>query len=362
MPVRSIAIHLPQFHPTPENDEWWGPGFTEWTNVVKAKPNFKGHYQPHLPADLGFYDLRLEEARIAQAELAKAYNIDGFCYYHYWFEGKRLLQKPTEAILSTQKPNFPFCLFWANESWSRRWLGEEKEVLMKQTYSQKDDEEHIKYLLPYFNDPRYIKISGRPVFLIYRPYDLPDVTKTIGTFKEIAKKNGLPEPYMIASNAQDREKDPHDFGFDDVLFFEPKLYVLSEFTKDNFTLKKWVRNLLQGIVSAKLKVYPYKQYKERAKLINKNAKYKGLPCVLVGFDNTARRGKNGIVIQGQNEEDFETSLNEAINEIENRPEEEKLVFINAWNEWAEGNHLEPDQKDGLKYLEIVKKVFKKPKI
>lgn len=357
MSVRTIAIYLPQFHPTLENDEWWGAGFTEWTNVAKAKPSFKGHYQPHLPADLGFYDLRLEESRQAQAELAKAYGIDGFCYYHYWFEGKRLLQQPEQAILELGKPDFPFCLFWANESWSRRWLGEEKEVLMKQTYSEEDDLNHINYLLPYFKDKRYIKINGRPIFLIYKPYDLPDVSKTIANFKKVARENNLPEPYLIASNAQDRDKNPLDYGFDDALFFEPKLYVLSEFSSDKPTLKKLVRNLLQGIFSAKLKVYSYLQYKKRAKIVNQNAKYKGFPCVLVGFDNTARRGKNGIAIKDQTPEAFELSLLEALEEVGKRPDQEKLVFINAWNEWAEGNHLEPDQKDGLKYLEIVKKVF-----
>ena len=357
MSVRTIAIYLPQFHPTLENDEWWGAGFTEWTNVVKAKPSFKGHIQPHLPADLGFYDLRLEESRQAQAELAKAYGVDGFCYYHYWFEGKRLLQQPEQAILELGKPDFPFCLFWANESWSRRWLGEEKEVLMKQTYSEEDDLNHINYLLSYFKDERYIKINGRPIFLIYKPYDLPDVSKTIANFKKVARENNLPEPYLIASNAQDRDKNPLDYGFDDALFFEPKLYVLSEFSIDKPTLKKFVRNLLQGIFSAKLKVYSYLQYKKRAKIVNQNAKYKGLPCVLVGFDNTARRGKIGIVIKDQTPEAFELSLLGAIEEVGKRPDQEKLVFINAWNEWAEGNHLEPDQKDGLKYLEIVKKVF-----
>jgi lipopolysaccharide biosynthesis protein len=359
MAIRPIAIHLPQFHPTPENNAWWGEGFTEWTNVVKAEPSFNGHYQPHLPADLGFYDLRLQETHEAQAALARAYGVEGFCYYHYWFEGKRLLHEPIDRILQSGKPDFPFCMFWANESWSRRWLGEEKEVLCKQSYSSQDDENHIRFLLPYFKDDRYIKINGRPVFLIYRPYDLPDVKQTIETFKSIAAENGCPEPYMVASNAQNRDNNPLDFGFDDVLFFEPKLYVLSEFNKDQPTLKKFVRNVLQGIFSATQKVYPYKQYKKRAQLVNDSLPYKGLPCVLVGFDNTARRGKKGIVIKDQNPTEFEHSLKKAVEMVENRPSEEKLVFINAWNEWAEGNHLEPDHKDGLTYLEVVKKVFSK---
>ena len=174
--IRPIAFYLPQFYPTDQNNEWWGKGFTEWTNVTKAAPQYKGHYQPHLPTDLGFYDLRLEEARIAQANLAKQYGIYGFCYYHYWFNGKLLLQRPVEEILKTGKPGFPFMLCWANENWTRVWDGGSKEVLIEQHYSPEDDKAHLEYLLPYFKDPRYIRINGKLVFAVYRSASAPTCT------------------------------------------------------------------------------------------------------------------------------------------------------------------------------------------
>ena len=175
-PVRLIAFHLPQFHPIPENDLWWGAGFTEWTNVAKARPHFRGHQQPRLPADLGYYDLRLPEARAAQATLARSHGIEGFCYWHYWFHGKRLLERPVNEILTSGEPDFPFCLAWANESWSRTWLGDafDREILVEQKYSQEDDIEHARWLAEAFADPRYIRVHGRPLLVIYKPKALPD--------------------------------------------------------------------------------------------------------------------------------------------------------------------------------------------
>jgi lipopolysaccharide biosynthesis protein len=217
--IRPIAIYLPQFHPTPENDEWWGQGFTEWTNVTKAKPLFKGHYQPHLPTDLGFYDLRLAEVREQQAQLAKEYGIYGFCYYHYWFHGRRILNRPIDEVLDSKKPDFPFMLFWANESWTRRWIGGEKDSLIKQTYSKEDDQSHINWLLDNaFSDNRYIKIVDRPVFVIYRPHDLPNYKETLEIFKETAIKRGFVEPYIVASNSHSQDLK----GFDNILNFEPQ--------------------------------------------------------------------------------------------------------------------------------------------
>jgi lipopolysaccharide biosynthesis protein len=186
MPIHSlrlIAFYLPQYHPIPENDAWWGKGFTEWTNVSKATPLFPGHYQPHLPADLGFYDLRLADARQAQADLAAQHGLDGFCYYHYWFGGKRLLERPFNDVLASGKPKLPFCLCWANESWSRRWLGEAKDVLMRQSYSLDDDVNHARWLIGAFSDFRYIQVEGRPMFLVYRPTDLLDPQRTTDTWR-----------------------------------------------------------------------------------------------------------------------------------------------------------------------------------
>ena len=350
--IRPIALYLPQFHPTPENDQWWGKGFTEWTNVAKAKPLFSTHYQPQLPADLGFYDLRLQEARKAQADLAKQYGIYGFCYYHYWFEGKRILQKPLDDILSSREPSFPFMLCWANETWSRRWLGEEKEILIKQTYSEKDDMEHAEWLCEkVFSDERYITVNNRPAFIFYRPHDLPDYKKTIKIFKDIAKKNGINEPYLIASNSHTQQV----AGFDHVMNFEPQLGLLLNAFNDYPSKKKWWSNFKMGIYSTTLKVYDYKVVK--LVMAARTFPYKFLPCVFVGWDNTARRGKNGIIIRNQNKAVFKASLENAKKIISDYPADEKIIFINAWNEWAEGNHLEPCSKYGFEYLNAVKEVF-----
>ena len=197
--LRSIAFYLPQYHPIPENDEWWGKGFTEWTNVTKAKPIFRDHYQPHLPADLGYYDLRLPEVRQAQAELAKEYGIGGFCYYHYWFSGKRLLERPFNEVLASGKPDFPFCLCWANESWSRRWDGQETQVLTKQTYDGvSDTKNHIHWLIKAFKDPRYIRINDKPLFLIYRAKEIPELERMIVIWREEAEKAGLTGLYLCS--------------------------------------------------------------------------------------------------------------------------------------------------------------------
>jgi len=190
--IRAIALYLPQFHPVPENDEWWGRGFTEWRNVAKAKALFPGHYQPHLPADLGFYDLRLPEVREAQAELASQHGIHGFCYYHYWFNGRRILERPFNEVLESGKPDFPFCLCWANENWTRVWDGGERNVLLEQHYSFEDDLAHIRSLIPAFKDPRYIRINGKPLFLVYRTELLPDPAKTAALWQKEAIKAGLP--------------------------------------------------------------------------------------------------------------------------------------------------------------------------
>jgi lipopolysaccharide biosynthesis protein len=351
--VRPIAIYLPQFHPTPENDEWWGKGFTEWTNVTKAEPLYTGHYQPRLPADLGFCDLRVPETREAQVQLAKEYGIQGFCYYHYWFNGKRILQRPIDEILASKQPDFPFMLCWANETWSRRWLGEEKEVLISQTYSEKDDVNHINWLYDtVFGDERYIKVHGRPAFIIYRPHDLPDHQKTLALFKQIARERDQPEPFMIGSNSHG---DDYLTGFDHVLNFEPQLGLLPDAFADGPSTTKQQRNKKFNIKSAELKVYDYGEVKRI--MAERKFGYKYLPCVFVGWDNTARRGKNGIIIHGQNTADFKQSLLRAKEMVQEYPADEQLVFINAWNEWAEGNHLEPCTAYGRTFLDTVKEVF-----
>ncbi len=351
--IRPIAIYLPQFHPIPENDEWWGKGFTEWTNVAKAKPLFKGHHQPKFPSDLGYYDLRLPKILEEQADLARSHGIFGFCFYHYWFGGKRLLNKPIDEMVSSGKPDFPFMLFWANETWSRRWLGEDKVILIKQTYSREDDQLHANWLCngP-FRDARYIKINNRPVFMIYRPNDLPDYRGTIEIIKETAIRNGLHEPYIIGSNANSHSLS----GFDNVLNFEPQLSALPNAFTDGFSLGKWFNNMKLGVNSFYLKIYDYTKVKKIMSL--RKFPYSFLPCVFVGWDNSARRGKEGIIIVNQNTSDFRESLVQAKEIVKHYPPEEQFVFINAWNEWAEGNYLEPCSKFGHSFLKTVESVFK----
>src|SRR5581483_10679407 len=222
MTVRAIAFYLPQYHPIPENDAWWGPGFTEWTNVARARPLFRGHYQPHLPADLGFYDLRLPEARAAQAALAREYGIHGFCYYHYWFQGRRLLDRPFQEVLSSGTPDFPFCLCWANEEWTRAWDGRSGQVLIEQHYSEEDDRRHLRWLAQAFADRRYIRVCGKPLFAVYRASKLPDAPRTIATWREEAQRLGIGELFVCRVESFSSERgDPRALGFDAAIEFQP---------------------------------------------------------------------------------------------------------------------------------------------
>ncbi len=243
--TRLVAFYLPQFHPIPENDAWWGPGFTEWRFVARARPLFEGHEQPRQPADLGYYDLRSAEARGAQADLARAYGIDAFCYYHYWFAGRRLLARPLDEVLRQGEPDFPFCLCWANEPWSRSWLGEQQEVLVAQTYSAADDRAHAEHLAGVFSDPRYLRVAGRPVFLVYRPLALPEPMRTTTAIKEAALARGLCEPYLVGADTSSFPSDFRALGFDATLDWQPKLDRLGQAALDSRPrLGRGLRNLL----------------------------------------------------------------------------------------------------------------------
>ncbi|WP_379968517.1 glycoside hydrolase family 99-like domain-containing protein [Epilithonimonas sp. UC225_85] len=356
--ILPIAIHLPQFHPFPKNDEWWGRGFTEWTNVTKAKPLYSGHYQPHLPADLGFYDLRLEEARLAQEAMAKEYGIYGFCYYHYWFHGEKLMNEPVDRKLNNPKEDLPFMLCWANETWSRRWLGEEKEILIEQTYSLEDHKNHAIYLQKFFKDDRYIKVDGKPVFMIYRPIQIPDLDQVIDIYRSVAKENGFEDMFLVASNSHAGYENLLEKGFDAVMNFQPKLGSLGQAFNDKNSMTKLKRNLELGIFSNKLKIYDYKKAKEK---MNRTYEYNYLPCSFVSWDNSARRGENGIIIKDKNPEVFAEFLQKDIKYLldQKREPEENFLFINAWNEWAEGNYLEPDVKYGFEFLNKLKEVLNK---
>ncbi|MBO3273251.1 glycoside hydrolase family 99-like domain-containing protein [Hymenobacter defluvii] len=354
--LRALAIYLPQFHPISENDEWWGTGFTEWTNVTKALPRFPGHYQPQLPADLGFYDLRLPQARQAQAELAKAYGIHGFCYYHYWFNGRRVLDQPFEEVLSSGSPDFPFCLCWANENWTRRWDGQDEELLLKQDYSEADDVAHIQYLATAFADPRYIRVDGKPVFIIYRADLFPDISRTLTTWRVEAKRLGVGELYLIKIERFVQDKTADLQGFDATMQFEPdgssipKKYEVGLFRK--------IMNKLEITKAPFLNddVFSYKEHVRNA-MQQPIPTYKRYPCIMPSWDNSARRKKGAFIMHGSTPSIYERWLAHIVKTFKPFSKEENFIFINAWNEWAEGNHLEPCQRWNRQYLEATKRVL-----
>lgn len=352
--IRAIALYLPQFHPTPENDEWWGKGFTEWRNVAKAKPLFPGHYQPHLPADLGFYDLRLPEVREAQAELARQHGIHGFCYYHYWFNGRRILERPFNEVLESDKPDLPFCLCWANENWTRVWDGGERNVLLEQHYSFEDDLAHIRSLVPAFKDPRYIRIDGKPLFLVYRTELLPDPAKTAALWQEEARKAGLPGLYLARVENFKKGIDPGDIGFDAAVEFAP-----DSSCAGTALFRGRVASLLGklGLLPAVFRdswLYSYPAT-VRGMLSKPERGYRWFRCVTPMWDNSARRSTNANIFIGATPSIYKQWLSKTVARTRQRHTgDEQIVFINAWNEWAEGCHLEPDQKWGREYLEATR--------
>ena len=351
--LRALGVVLPQFHPVPENDEWWGKGFTEWTNVTKAKPRFKGHYQPHIPADLGFYDLRLEEARIAQAELAKKYGIYGFCYYHYWFHGKRFLERPINEIIASGKPDFPFCFCWANETWGRHWSNLSNEILQEQKYSEQDNLEHIHFLLDIFKDDRYIKVNGKPLFIVYRLADIPNVREMINLWNFEAKKAGFEKGlYMIATSRFNGN--PNLYGFDASWDFLPHIGSASFASR----VVRKIKNKLGLPTVYSLNLYSNIVNNALSNRIS-NKEWKEYPGVYPGWDNSPRRKADAFILHDSTPELYEKWLANTCEKFEPFSEEENFVFLNAMNEWAEGNHLEPDLKWGLKYLEATKRVLER---
>lgn len=347
--ARVIAFHLPQYHPTPENDEWWGKGFTEWTNVAKAKPLYRGHMQPRIPADLGFYDLRLPEARHAQAELAREYGIEGFCYYHYWFGGRRILERPVNEILSSGEPDFPFCLCWANHSWSSVWDGTNK-TLIEQTYPGMDDHRaHFDWLLKAFSDPRYITIDGKPVFLIYRPDDIPEIQSMVDLWRERAIAAGLPGLYLIGVSHRDERWDPRPLGLD--------ACVMQALPKRNGRIPRryWLTKLKLALQKRKseLTIWDYKEFMPSLLRRNK-VDFDDYPIALPRWDNTPRSGMRGVVLHDSTPQRFRQHLRQAIARVIHLPPQRRIVFLKAWNEWAEGNYVEPDQIWGRAYLDVIK--------
>ncbi len=351
---RLVAFFLPQFHPTPENDAWWGRGFTEWTNVARATPLFPGHTQPRRPADLGFYDLRLPDTRAAQAALAQQYGVEAFCYYHYWFHGKRLLHRPFDDVLSSGEPDFPFCLCWANEPWGRSWTGNDQQLLMPQEYSASDDAEHARFLANAFADPRYLRTGGRPVFLIYRPSHLSTPAATIDAIRLGSVREGLPDPYIVLCDGHEAGGDLRGrYGADMTLRYEPQLSALPGGLGE---LSPWQRvkaNMRYASeLSSSLRLYDY----SRARSLMRDVTSAGpsIRTVLVRWDNSPRRGARGIVMTGSTPAAFGTELRAELARPDWNNSGTDLLFLNAWNEWAEGNYLEPDEEFGHAFLEEVR--------
>jgi lipopolysaccharide biosynthesis protein len=349
--VRTVAFHLPQFHPIPENDEWWGPGFTDWINVARADPRFRGHRQPHEPADLGYYDLRVPEVRAAQAELAADHGIDAFCYYHYWFGGRRLLHRPVDEILRRGEPDFPFLLCWANEPWTRAWDGKTSSVLMPQSYSPDDDLAHIRWLAEVFADPRYLRIDGKPVFLVYRAFHLPDPVATTERWRAEASRLGVGELYLCSLQTGPAERQaPTTLGFDAAAQFAP-FYGIAPRVGIQRVTQAVTRRLGMASRSTRYRIVDYEAVVEQH-LAAGPVDYTRFPCVSPGFDNSPRRPERGAtILTGSSPDRYERWLRATVERFEPPSPEENLVFVNAWNEWAEGNHLEPDQRFGRANLE-----------
>jgi lipopolysaccharide biosynthesis protein len=341
-PLKAIAFYLPQFHPIPENDKWWGKGFTEWTNVSKSMPQFTGHYQPHLPGDLGFYDLRLVEVQSLQIEIAKQYGIYGFCYHYYWFNGKRLLQKPFEQFLSNKNLDFPFCLCWANENWTRKWDGKEDDILINQNHSPEDDINFISNITPALRDSRYIRFNKKPIIIVYRTTLMPDPKATALRWREYCLKNGVGEIYLIAARSFEF-KDPVSIGFDASIEFPPH-EANSKVLNDEIN---FINSKFQG------KVYDFSDLANSYLKISSD-KYPILKTVCPGWDNSARKPGKGHIFYGSGTVAYSRWLRGACEQTiksavinKNHP---PFIFINAWNEWAEGAHLEPDRKYGFANL------------
>ncbi|MEZ4913362.1 MAG: glycoside hydrolase family 99-like domain-containing protein [Chitinophagales bacterium] len=361
MKHRALAIHLPQFHPFPENDAWWGKGFTEWTNTTKAKPLFEEHYQPHLPADLGFYDLRLEESLIAQADLAKEYGIYGFCFYHYWFNGKRLLHTPIDNMLASGKPDFPFCFCWANENWTRRWDGHDDEVLMKQDYDFEDDLRHIQFLFPTFEDSRYIRIDNKPFFIVYRTELFPDIKKTTTIWRNAAQKAGFDGLYLAYMDKEPFPKHrPEDLGFDAAIQFCPT-FIRENMVEQVRQAETFVQKIRNKKSPKRLPEHRLYDYQEMISAIQQlpPVDFKRFPGIFPSWDNTARRKVNALIFKDASPYIYEKWFKTIVANFTPYSEEENFIFINAWNEWAEGNHLEPCQKWGRAYLEATQNALLK---
>ena len=377
MKARIIAYYLPQFHTIPENNISWGEGFTEWTNVASAKPQFKGHYQPRIPADLGFYDLRLSEVREQQARMAKEAGIEGFCYWHYWFgNGKRLLERPFQEVLKSGKPDFPFCLAWANHDWTTKtWQNNGKPTMIaKQLYPGEEDyKQHFHTVLPAFKDHRYITVDGKPLFVIFDPYSFKDIKRFITLWRELAKENGLKGIHFVAiCNNTSTMKRLEDGSIKRVL---PNTKSSAEVYKQMFSLGfdglnsfgksrgemlaiGKITRTVQFVLHKKISWLPTFKY-NFAKVTKhffapEDSWDNVYPTIMPQWDRTPRAGKHEGVYINSTPENFKKHIEKALEVIKNKPDEHKILFLRSWNEWGEGNYVEPDLKYGHKFLEAIK--------
>lgn len=354
--VRVLAYYLPQFHPIPENDLWWGKGFTEWTNVGKALPLFKGHYQPRVPADLGYYDLRVPETRQAQAELAARYGIHGFCYWHYWFgKGKQLLERPFNEVVSSGKPNFPFCLAWANESWKGFDHGlKDRKVLIEQTYNgEADYTEHFYSLLPAFKDSRYICVEGRPIFGIYFPDAIPETSRFVDLWQSLAQKNGLQGIYFIGlsmNTGLQTLDDMKNLGMDALNTIR-----LEDFYGKLSHRLSFGERLLNKIRNVSLPPRAY-SFEEASKYFYNSLDLadKIYPTIISGWDHSPRTGREGLIMYDYTPEVFKKHVQQILGLTKDKPTDDRIVFLKSWNEWAEGNYMEPDLRYGHQFLKALK--------
>jgi lipopolysaccharide biosynthesis protein len=352
--ARVIAFYLPQYHPIPENDEWWGKGFTEWTNVGKAKSLFRGHYQPNVPADLGYYDLRVPETRKAQADLAREHGIEGFCYWHYWFGNKkRLLERPFNEVVASGEPDFPFCLAWANDSWKGFAYGiNNRNLLIEQLYpGVKDYTDHFYEVLPAFKDKRYILIDGKPIFLIYRPLADKEIVVFIETWRRLALENGLKGIFFIGHILDSRIKieDVMECGVDAVNVVRLDNYQLN-YRSIFMRYYKYFNKLFRGIPQT----YSYKKVSKYFTIPEIDANENVFPSIIPGWDHSPRSSKEALILTDPNPESFGRHVEDVLSSVDKKTFEKRIVFIKSWNEWAEGNYMEPDLRFGKKFLEVLK--------
>lgn len=377
MKPRFIAFYLPQFHPISCNDEWWGKGYTEWRSVTQARPLYKGHYQPHEPADLGYYDLRLPEIREQQAELAREGGVEGFCYWHYWMgNGRMLLDRPFREVLESGKPDFPFCLGWANHNWTNRnWTKHssflKEKNLIEMVYSKQDYIDHFNHILPAFKDHRYITVDGKPLFYVFAPDSIPDTKELIDTWQELALKNGLKGIYFVANtqNMNVHFKDANgkfmiprtdesgkiyekylSIGYDAVSSRGDMRAEILAKGKFQVTFSRVLRKIFKY---ENLKKYSYKQI-IRNLFVEEDKWENVFPCVIPNWDRSPRAGKEAVIYDGSTPALFEKSVEDALNIVKDKKDDHQIIFVKSWNEWGEGNHLEPDLKFGHEYLHALK--------